>query len=439
MSNLNQEQTQAAEEILKFLLDPDSRVFHLVGPGGVGKSHMIRFAVDEGMKQYHLACDIRGTPQHERLQDVHLTATTNPAAAVLSEFVGAPTSTIHSLLGLGLRTDSEGVDHLTRRPVNGQFVILEKAFIVIDEGSYISRNLEKFIENGTLQCKILYVSDDCQLFPVKEGKSPIYNKGQSFELTQIQRTSDPVIKANNLALRNAIKTGDYTTPIKLQLRPGVVDHFGPDQLTEMQTLVDSTFLDFEASPKSHILAYSNACIDSYSAYVRQLKGMPELGFPIDMPVQAKVNAFFEIKKVVSFQCEQTVTVIGGQHFTEEFYGVDMHLQEVFVDGIRCVMPLDLTHWKKLQDYAWSQKDTQIALGLKNKYISLRSPEAMTTHKAQGGTYDNVFIDLHNLTSCRQPALFMRLLYVAFSRAKKRVAFFGQPQKQYAHLFEWEHV
>lgn len=53
-------------------------------------------------------------------------------------------------------------------------------------------------------------------------------------------------------------------------------------------------------------------------------------------------------------------------------------------------------------------------------VDVRPAFAITAHKAQGSTYDGVHIALNDIMSARQDAL--RLLYVAVSRARKRVSF-----------------
>ena len=50
------------------------------------------------------------------------------------------------------------------------------------------------------------------------------------------------------------------------------------------------------------------------------------------------------------------------------------------------------------------------------------PYAMTVHKSQGSTYDEVYIDSDDLYKCAENnfSLYLKLLYVAISRAKHDV-------------------
>lgn len=71
--------------------------------------------------------------------------------------------------------------------------------------------------------------------------------------------------------------------------------------------------------------------------------------------------------------------------------------------------------------------------LKEQFPDLRPRDAATIHKAQGSTYNQVFIDLSDLSTCRNPDMAARLLYVAFSRAKERVVLYGKLAPKYGGL------
>ena len=58
------------------------------------------------------------------------------------------------------------------------------------------------------------------------------------------------------------------------------------------------------------------------------------------------------------------------------------------------------------------------------YPDLRYTYASTINKAQGSTYDTVYVDLNDLAKCSNRDLQLRLLYVAVSRARHKVVFTG---------------
>lgn len=51
------------------------------------------------------------------------------------------------------------------------------------------------------------------------------------------------------------------------------------------------------------------------------------------------------------------------------------------------------------------------------WIDLRAAYACTINKAQGSTYDKVFIDLDDIKKCNSGNQIARMLYVGVSRAR----------------------
>ena len=84
-------------------------------------------------------------------------------------------------------------------------------------------------------------------------------------------------------------------------------------------------------------------------------------------------------------------------------------------------------------YYANQKDWQKYFFLKNNFPDFRQRDACTVHKSQGSTYQTVYIDLENLSTCAQSETGARLMYVAFSRASTRVALYGNLTPRFGGL------
>jgi len=80
-----------------------------------------------------------------------------------------------------------------------------------------------------------------------------------------------------------------------------------------------------------------------------------------------------------------------------------------------------------------QKNWERYYYMQEKIPELRARHACTVHKSQGSSYDTIFIDAADLSTCRQPDMVARLLYVAVSRARKRVVFYGDLANKYGGL------
>jgi hypothetical protein len=60
----------------------------------------------------------------------------------------------------------------------------------------------------------------------------------------------------------------------------------------------------------------------------------------------------------------------------------------------------------------------------NQWIDLRAAYACTINKAQGSTFERVFIDLDDIKRCNSGDQIARMLYVGVSRAKQQVFLTG---------------
>lgn len=106
----------------------------------------------------------------EYLTTWHFTATTNKAVAALSDTIGpiAEVTTIHSLLGL--------VPYQGKLKQRRPSTVLPNSIVVIDEASYIGEELAEFIATIVNRVALLiFVGDSCQLPPVKDEISDIFD------------------------------------------------------------------------------------------------------------------------------------------------------------------------------------------------------------------------------------------------------------------------
>jgi hypothetical protein len=97
------------------------------------------------------------------------------------------------------------------------------------------------------------------------------------------------------------------------------------------------------------------------------------------------------------------------------------------------VPCDRAHFGALVEYYRKAKQWGKYYELRNNYPDLRQFDAATVHKSQGSTYDTVFIDLANISSCHQPNAVARMLYVAFSRPRSRIFLYGNLAPKYGGL------
>jgi hypothetical protein len=424
---LNAGQQAAADGFFAFLMTEEKEL-GITGPGGTGKSHLMGHMIDEILPKYFETCKLMGIqPEYD---SVEMCATTNKAAEVIAQATGRPTSTIHSFLGLKVQDDyKHGVSKLTK---TNRWRVHERKIIFIDEGSMIDTPLDILIQEGTQGCKIVYVSDDRQLTPIFEGQSPIYRRPyRTFELTQPMRTQNPHLQAINDQLRETVRTGVFHP---IQIVPGVIDHLDGDAAYQE---LDRTFTN--QTQDARILAWSNRRVVEFNDHIRDVRQLPPafgIGeFLINnsaiilkgsmLPVEAEVSILSQDAAVTDYPIDQAQGV---------FLQVRKATLGTNLTTMKDVMiPQDREHFTALVNYYRLRKNWERYYFLKNTFPDLRQRDAATTHKAQGSSYNTVFIDLSDISNCHQPDQVARMLYVAFSRARHRIVLFGDLAPKYGGL------
>lgn len=425
--NLNEGQTKAAEGFFSFLLSDDKELI-ISGGGGVGKTYTMGYLIDEIMKRYFEMCKLLDI---EVIYDgVEMTATTNKAAEALALATGRPTGTIHSFLNLKVMDDfSTGKSKITR---TRNWYEHNNKIIFIDECSMIDSNLYREILAGTVNCKIVYVGDHCQLAPVGEALSPIYNQRLSFyELTEPMRTTIPELRALNDQLRETVETGVFKP---IQIIPGIIDYMDDDLLEEG---INHVFLD--QHHRSKIMAYTNERVLQYNDHIRTLRNLP---YEFTAGERLINNTPVHLKgMMLSAEAEIELLQVGGieELVIDEKNDIKMEIRRcraetsLGVEINNLMLPVDRDYHQKLIKYYARLKNWERMYHLKNFYPDLRQRDASTVYKAQGSTYQYSFIDLENISRCNNPSQVARMLYVAFSRSQERTFVYGQLASKYGGL------
>lgn len=421
---LNADQQQAATALLEFLFN-DEREFLLNGPGGTGKTHLIGHLIREIYPQYVRTCALLG--DRRALVGVALTATTNKAAEQLARATDCETSTIHSLLGLTIRQNFRtGQEELTR---SNSWSIKQDLVIVIDEASMINRQLLGIIRESVLNCKLIFVSDHCQLGPVGELRSPIFVQRLPMqELTIPERNAgQPALVQLCEQMRTMVLTGAIRpiTPV-----PGVVDVLDASQM-EQELAQHFQPGDYSA----RILAFTNNRVKDYNQYVRQLRQQhPQLYAPGELLINNErvmsnnghlsANALVRVHQRSQQNQQQTLDPADRHGTPLEWISHTYHVVTLSGSYHTIQVPEDPEHFQQILKYLAKHKAWTQYFGLKNRYADLRDYSASTVHKAQGSTFTTVFIDLLDFQRCRNRTTLLQLLYTAFTRPSTRMFLYG---------------
>lgn len=426
--SLNQGQQNAADKFMEFLFSPDKE-FIISGPAGVGKTYLMNYIIDTTMPRYEEMCQLIGSKAE--YDSVVMTATTNKAADVLSQSVGRPTSTVHSFFNLTVRDDfSTGKSTITKTK---KWEVHRGKIIFIDESSMIDTELWKILHEGTVQCKLVYVGDRHQLAPVNEDLSPVYKHNSPMvELLQpVRNAGQPALMAICQQLRHTVETGQFQP---IQVVQGVIDLLDGEQ---MQDEIYQHF--FQQTHGARILSYTNKRVVEYNHHIRSIRQLPDTFTVGEYLVTSSVVHSKHGQIPVETEVEvvknhgRDRVLIDKEH--DVLLDVDyLDLTNSFGERFnRIPVMLDRSHFDELLRYYARTKAWDKFFFLKNNIADLRQRDAATVHKSQGSTYDTVFIDLGNISTCHLPQQVARMLYVAFSRARSRIFLYGDLAGKYGGL------
>jgi hypothetical protein len=425
----NDQQAEALDKINDFL-HSSKDVMTLSGYAGTGKTSIMEMIAEKASK------DGMG---------IVFTASTNKATQVLETkvgYLGFPVMTANKAFGIAL----EPGDKATYDANDLKTVLVENKIdgynaAIIDEASMINQHNFKILNEiaRTTGLKIIYVGDPAQLSPVKDSKkSPVFTSGQGevVTLTKVERTGDNAILEEATNIRN----GGMLSGISSFNKEGKGVAYIKPGLREMDEIIKTFIPKLSFNPDYfRILTYSNKSVAQYNEMVRKILGytdnVPRVGEPIigytnyDYNFKTKKNNFvnsgsyrvvrvgrpIEKNIIVSGQSvsltANPVTIVGIDGAEHTYDMVDIKGNEKNKKAIVPVAQALKTLWArwkgshnrgtkaellkeihKVESYLFVNDDIYDDAGhtLLNKRYDFGY--AMTIHKSQGSTFNNVLLD-----------------------------------------------
>ena len=421
MITLTPEQQAVADKLVEFCTSESDKTEYmaLCAPAGCGKTTTIG-AVIEGIRAVKQMLDTL-LPEEEKPKNsilsnkIILSATTNKAAAELSSKAPIHASTIHSVLGLTLKPDfNTGVDRIIDNSRN----VLKNCVVFIDESSMIDGTLLKFIETKMNRSKVVFIMDEKQLLAVGAKGVPALQKAGANILTlsniMRQNSDSHIIKVGSM-LRKAIDGHPLTT----HLPDGKDIVACTDE--EFKEQVDRVFTnpDYKLTD-GRILCWTNSMVHKYNRYVRKLRYGSDEPRKFETLITRK-PILSNSNKYVHF-VEEVVKVLDIEE--TEFNQVEAYDITLLNSHAKVLQPKNPDVVKALlKDAAARCKASgnwQQYYMIRDTFADLRPVYAGTVHTSQGSTYDEVFIDIGDLSKCKKREELLRLLYVAFTRARTKV-------------------
>lgn len=448
------EQANALENIVEFLfLQKEESLFLLKGYAGTGKSSLLG-ALVKTMTEFK--------------QKTVLLAPTGRAAKVFSSYASHPAFTIHKKI---YRQQKFVGDF-------GSFGLMDNlhkdTLFIVDEASMISNNgldssyfgtgkllddLIHYIYSGE-NCRLLLIGDSAQLPPVGEDDSPALQlaelEGYGLEVRQamlsqiVRQAESSGILYNATNIRNTLNKGKTEAYPKLKLKKftDIVRISGEDLIDEISACYDRDGLE-----NTMIISRSNKRSNIYNQGVRNriLYREEELSAG-DMLMITKNNYYWaENIEGIDFLANGEIVEVLRVRREQELYG--FRFCEVLVKSIDYDVELEV---KILMDTLYSdvsgltrERSEELFLNIMEDYsdistkagkmkrlkvdpfynaVQVKFAYAVTCHKAQGGEWANVFLDLGYIAEEHLGVNFYRWLYTAITRASSKLYLVNLPDE-----------
>jgi exodeoxyribonuclease-5 len=420
-NDLTEHQQEAFDEVYGHLVDGEPFV-GLQGYAGTGKTYLVCKLVDQLL---------------EEDANVTVCAPTHKSVQVLSQELGdtpVEMQTIHSFLGLRLEPDGEGgyelvPDDAERDIADGIVVVDEASMIGTEEWKYIEAIAQPDLEHNRVQWVL--VGDPAQLPPVNEDPSPALRVEKRGTLTEVHRQAEdnPIL--------------DLAT----QVREGTVERFSSQYADGKGVAITHNrepFLEsilrtfqsdaFEQDPThARVLAYRNRTVRRYNREIRRsLYGADAPRFEEGEWIVARETWFHDGASVLTNSEEVRVKKASVTTFeAEDLAEWKVWKLKVRTPGRGLTRTALVLHEDEHERYE-NELETRRERALDNpgdwqRYYDLRErfarvdyAYATTVHKAQGSTFDTVFVDQRDLRACRGDER-RALLYVAVTRPSRRLA------------------
>ena len=461
IKGLNRDQQAAFLGLVKFIRDPeDYEGAVLKGYAGTGKTYLINRCGEYLTKAY---------PNRK----IAVTAPTNKAVKVLSQGKSFSESnvikakhnvdtvqygTIHSLLGLKQKIGRDGTISFVRDKTKSDLSGVK--YIIVDESSMLSNELYGLINQHKGNIDVIYMGDPAQIPPVNEEYSKPFDENNpdkmfKLELTEImrQKGNNPIINRSmhlreNLTIKDplmnlgSVKTNDGRILIldakteREHIRPLINKLYNSDQFRSNHDYIKT-------------IAYRNNSVKYLNKVIREELYGKEYGdqrfvenelLIANSPILdaygkiiANTSSEFRViefkDRVKTFKPGQAKGGLMGKLQSIELNGISIKVKNLATDTANdesvlwVVAEEDL---EKYQDYLTKLKKTAIAGTVKNwiDYYdacnlnnNIDYAYAITAHKSQGSTYDNVLFIEEDLSVNYKTVEKNRIIYTAYTRAK----------------------
>ncbi len=450
--NFTDDQQKALEKIVDFLFSGiDDHLFLLTGYAGTGKSSLIGSLV-KTMTEFR--------------QKTILLAPTGRAAKVFSGYANQSAFTIHKKI-YRQQKFAEGSPHfsLIENVHKHTLFIVDEASMISNESSDFSifgsgRLLDDLIEYvySSQGCKILFVGDSAQLPPVKQENSPALDKDilRSYSLQVMEATLTQIVRQeeesgilyNATRLRNALRSQKMDEYPKLK-----VNSFADVKCITGTELIEeiSEAYNREGIEETIVISRSNKRVNAYNNGIRNRVLYREEEISTGDILMITKNNYFWVENYenLDFLANGEFVEVLRVRGEEEMYGFrfcnvllyhrDYEIEfeaKIILDVLHTEVPgltreqSDQLFFNVMEDYAditrKREKYRKVKANPWFNALQVKYGYAVTCHKAQGGEWKNVFLDLGYIQKSYMGENFYRWLYTSVTRSSRKLFLVNLP-------------
>ena len=405
---------QAAYDEVYDRLARGERYTGLRGYAGTGKTYLVSRLVEQLVEE---ECAVT------------VCAPTHKAVQVLTEELGeAPVQmqTLHSFLGLRLQPTEDGEYELVAEETQDYAA----GVVIVDEASMIGREEWAHIEDSPFWLQWLFVGDPAQLPPVNEEPSPALDvPGPTLETIHRQAADNPILE-----LATQIRTGENGRfSSTFEDGKGVAITHDRGEFLDSVLRVFDTEAFAEDATHARVLAYRNKTVRRYNREIRTERygtdadrfvegewlvatetwyhdGVARLTNSEEVRVKTATVDTFEADDQSEWKTWKLKVRTPGRGLTRTAFVLhedDFERYEERLERRREAAKKDGSKWERYYE-------------LRERFARVDYAYASTVHKAQGSTFDTVFVDRRDLRACRGEER-NALLYVAVTRPARRLA------------------
>jgi len=421
---LNKEQIEVKEGIINFIKGDKNGFFGVLGSGGTGKTYTVTKSINT--------------------TDVIFLGATNKVCKVLREglidFFNPNIQTIDKFLGFSMSMDENNNQIVSYKDLEADEI---PEIIVIDEISLLGdSHYKKLLELKDLK-KFILIGDDKQIPPI----DAIERDNEGFKVSKIFNALD---YRYTLTIQNRQKEGTGLSNLITGFRGAMGKKIDFRLMAEKKSNDKDVFYIKSDSELNDILKGDNIIV-SYTNQTINLLGWKKGSLlsgkrdyksnDLNPGDYVFFNSFYKHKDVKHYTTDLVeildIKLNVNESFVIKGFKVSYKYDEITIlkGGSKEVIRRSISDKETL--YPFRYRKTKLVKSAESKtekahlntlyhtfktsFAKLKKPYAITCHKSQGSTFDTVIIPIYDFASDNHKDI-NQLMYVAMSRAKKRLIF-----------------